>query len=1058
MTLRGKSLVAQFIVLWVLISGGSWAAMGQDVAAAIARLQAAATLPLTTWKYESSPVGHEERADFDDHAWPDTRPGASVPTKMFWLRTRFELPASLAGNPIEGARADLSVLVYGEGMLYVNGVQVADLHSARIVVPLSSEVKAGQKFVIAIRLIPESVSVENNKLGDVHVAFTPPPSRPDPAGLARDLGVVSAFVEGDREFASRHKAVLDSALAKIDFDALKAGDAPRFDASLRAASRELQPLQDDLKRYTLLLTGQSHIDMAWLWPWSETVDVVRNTFRSALYLMKVNPDFTYTQSQAAAYAWIEEKYPDIFEEIRQRVKEGRWELAGGMWVEPDLNLPDGESLVRQILYGKRYFRDKFGVDVRVGWNPDTFGYNWQMPQIYKKSGIDYFMTIKLAYNDATKFPHRLFWWQAPDGSRVLAYFPNKLDAGTDPVTMAGYFPEIAGESGTKEIMYLYGVGDHGGGPTQQAIDGVRETQTDNLFPNLKFSTALPFFESLGRNASGLNIPVWNDELYFEYHRGVYTTHAQMKRYNRKNEVLLANAEKFSVLDRLFGQPYPQGTLNENWKKLLFNQFHDILPGSAIAAAYADATREQRQVESSATRVLEKSIVDLAAQVDTRGQGIPLLVFNPLAWSRSEVVEAEVEFPQMTRDFQVTDSQGRPVLHQVVKREDRLRRVRFLFLAQDVPSLGYKTFRVIPGASGATAAKSPLKLDAGTLTLENEFFRVRVGAKSGLIESLYDKTRQREAFDQTHRGNLLQTFVDKPKEWDAWNIDADFEKVKWDLDAAESVQVIERGPVRAVIRVVKKFQDSRFIQDISLYPGVPRVDCAMQVDWHEKHILLKAAFPLSVSSPAATYEIPFGAIRRPTNPQTPAERAKFEVPALRWADLSDGGYGVSILNESKYGYDTKDNILRLTLLRSTAWPDPHPDDGLQEFTYAIYPHSGGWEQAGTVRRGYELNVPLLARAETGHTGSLPAAKSFLSVEGPSIILAAMKKAEDDEGIVLRLYAAGENAKDAILSLPQAVKEAQETDLMERPLEPLTPEGNRLRLEFKPYEIKTVKVRL
>ena len=1052
-------LAARFLAFLSCVMICSMFARAVDASAGIKKLHSLTTLPSTAWKYQTGQVPQGERLDLDDHDWPATKPGANDQSPMTWVRNTFELPEFVEGYQIAGARVDLSLFVWGGSVAYVNGTRVTSISTERVVVPLTSSAKAGDKFVVAIQLGPESVN--GMKLITADIQVTSPPSRPSVNDLARDLGVVEAFVLGGPQFASRYKSALDSALGKIDFEALRARDQARFDATLRAASQELEPLQRELKRYTILLTGQSHIDMAWLWPWTETVEVVRNTFRTALLLMKRNPEFTYTQSQAAAYEWMEEKYPDLFDEIKQRVKEGRWEVIGGMWVEPDMNLPDGESQVRQVLFGKRYFQEKFGVDVHVGWNPDTFGYNWQMPQIYKKSGIDYFMTTKMLWNDTTKFPHRLFWWQSPDGSKVLTYLPNGLGAGTEAVPMVNTFLDISPESGTKEIMYLYGVGDHGGGPTQLEIDRARQLQKANLFPNLKFSAALPFFEDIDRNANNLKIPVWNDELYFEYHRGVFTTQAQTKRYNRKNEILLANAEKFSSLGQLFGQPYPQQELNESWKKVLFNQFHDILPGSSIPPVYADAARDHRQVECAVGNILHDSLAGLAAQVNTTGPGIPLVVFNPLTWSRTEVVEAEVGFPSLTRDLKVTDSQGKPVLHQIVDRNDQLRRIKFLFLAQDVPSFGHKTFRVIPAPRTATAAKpqpaSSLKVDAQALTLENEFFKVQVGAESGLIESLYDKANARQAFDQSRRGNMLQTFVDKPKDWDAWNIDADFEKVKWDLTTAESVKVVETGPVRAVLRVVKKFQNSRFTQDIMLYPGVPRVDCAMQVDWHEKHILLKAAFPVSVSSRTASYEIPFGAIRRPTTRETPAEKAQFEVPALHWADLSDGSYGVSILNESKYGYDTKDNVIRLTLLRSPAWPDPHADEGEHQFTYAIYPHKGGWEEAGTVRRGYELNVPLLVRVETSHAGSLPATKSFVSLDAPSVILAAMKKAEDDASLVLRLYAAGQSVGETTLTLPRAVTEAAETDLMERTTAPLTAQGDKIRLQFKPYEIKTVKVR-
>ena len=1046
------------ILSWVIILATA-APAAEDAPTMIKKLHSLTTLPSTVWRYQTVPIEQGERVDLDDHDWPVTRPMAMDQAQMTWLRNTIELPEFVEGYRIEGARVDLGLRVWGRSVVYVNGAQVTSFNYDRVVIPLTTSAKAGERFAVAIELGHEVVS--GIKLVSADIELTSQPSRPSVNDLVRDLGVVQAFVQGDPQFASRGKGVLDSALGKIDFAALEARDQTRFDASLRAASQELEPLQGELKRYTILLTGQSHMDLAWLWPWTETVELVRNTFRTALLLMKRNPEFTYTQSQAAAYEWMEEKYPDLFDEIKQRVKEGRWELVGGMWVEPDMNLPDGESQVRQILFGKRYFQEKFGVDVRVGWNPDTFGYNWQMPQIYKKSGIDYFMTIKILGNDTTKFPHRLFWWQAPDGSRVLTYFPNAGMSETEGVSMARTFKDVAPESGTKEIMYIYGVGDHGGGPTQLEIDRAKRLQGSALFPNLKFSPALPFFEDIQRNAKNLKLPVWNDELYYEYHRGVFTTQAQTKRYNRKSEILLANAEKFSALGQLFGRPYPQKELSESWKKVLFNQFHDILPGSSIPVVYLDAARDYGQVECAVNNILDDSLRQLAAQVNTNGQGIPLVVFNPLTWPRTEVVEVEVGFPSLTRDFAVTNSQGKPVIHQIVGRDDQLRKIKFLFLAQDVPSFGYKTFHVVPAPRTATAARpqpaSSLKVDAQALTLENEFFKVKIGAASGLIESLYDKANAREVFDPSRRGNLLQTFVDKPKAFEAWNLDADFEKVKWDLTTAESIHVVESGPLRAVIRVVKKFQNSRFTQDITLYAGVPRVDCATQVDWHEKHILLKVAFPIAVSSRAASYEIPFGAIRRPTTRETSIEKAKFEVPALRWADLSDGSYGVSILNESKYGYDTKDNVIRLTLLRSPAWPDPQADEGEHQFTYAIYPHKGGWEEAGTVRRGYELNVPLLVRVETSHAGTLPTAKSFVSIDAPSVILAAMKKAEDDDSLVLRLYAAGENAKEATLTLPRPATAAAETDLMERTTAPLTAEGDKIKLQFKPYEIKTVKVR-
>jgi alpha-mannosidase len=624
--------------------------------------------------------------------------------------------------------------------------------------------------------------------------------------------------------------------------------------------------------------------------------------------------------------------------------------------------------------------------------------------------------------------------------------------------MARDLMDIQESTGLKKDMFIYGVGDHGGGPTQVDIDQAKSLQQSELYPHLEFGKAQPFLDEQLTRAGKSKIPVWNDELYFEYHRGVFTTQAETKRHNRKGEVLLRNAEKFSSLGQLLGQPYRQKDLNDAWKLLLFNQFHDILPGSSIAPVYTEAARDYEHLGYIGRDALGSSLAYLAGQVKTIKPGIPLIVFNPLTWERNEVVEAEIESPRPARDFRVVDELGRPMLHQVLERDERANQTKFIFLATGVPSLGYKTFWVIPGRPAAQAAPaSSLKVLEKELTLENEFFKVKVGAETGLIESLYDKVHGREALDSAHRGNLLQTFVDKPKDWDAWNIDADFENQKWDLTAADSVKVVEVGPVRSTIRVVKHFQNSRFVQDIVLYPGIDRVDCNMEADWHEKHILLKVAFPLSVSSRTASFEIPFGAIRRPTTRETSVEKAKFEVPALRWADLSDESYGVSILNESKYGYDAKGNVIRLTLLRSTAWPDPHADEGIHRFSYSIYPHRGGWEEAKTARRAYEFNEPLLVRAELNHEGTLPASHSFLAIDSPSVYLSAMKKAEDDDSTILRLYKLGGNEEETTVTLPKAGLEAVETDLMERNLSPVAIQENKLRIQIKPYEIKTIRVK-
>jgi alpha-mannosidase len=767
---------------------------------------------------------------------------------------------------------------------------------------------------------------------------------------------------------------------------------------------------------------------------------------------------------------MQEKYPDLFKQIEQRVKEGRWEVIGGMWVEPDLNMPDGESLVRQILVGKRYFQKNFGVDVKIGWNPDSFGYNYQLPQIYKKSGMDYFVTQKLMWaHEFTTFPYKYFWWQAPDGSRLLTYFPHDYADGIDAEPMgsqiATWMPSIYGKTipDKPEMMHLYGVGDHGGGPTRIMLDHADQLRSpDAVFPKLEFSFARDFFADMEKKLPNMQVPTWDGELYFQYHRGVFTTQAETKRRIRRAEELVLNSEKFSSLASLYGRAYPQEGMERNWKNLLFDHFHDIMPGSGIAVNYLDAKRNLENVDRIANDFTMDSLREIAAHVNTQGNGIPVMIFNSLSWPRTDVTEAEVQLPEPARQIEAVDSAGKPAEAQLLSLDTQTHRARFLLLT-NTPSLGYQTY-FVRAATSASPAHSSLKASADTL--ENEFIRVKVDPQTGCMTSLFDKRSGTESLAPAETdtggpktstcGNLLQTFVDKPQKWDAWNIDADFEKQHWDLDKADEVKLLESGPLRAIIEVKNHFQNSTFVRDITLYAGVPRVDVKMQVEWHEKHILLKVAFPLNAHSDKATYEIPFGSVERRTTRNTPAEQAQFEVPAQRWADISDSKHGFSLLNDCKYGYDAKGNVLRLSLLRSPEWPDPHADEGHHEFTYSLYPHGGGWKDALTIRRGYELNYKLISLPFGKHQGTLAAKHSFLQAQPDNVIVTAVKKAEDDNALVFRFYEWAGKDGEVKLQLPPGAQSASETDLMERPIANLPVENAAVTLRTKPYEIKTIKV--
>jgi len=1057
--------------------------------ATLDRLQSLLQQDEPDWRWHAD-VPHPEDPAVNDSDWSavtvkSTTPQAEQPkwkgTRVF--RCWIQIPEKINGYATQGSRVQLDlrfgspnsliITVFSNGAILYRGSDDDILP-----VLLTENAQPGQKFLVAARVVAGN-EVEAQFLHS-ELTIDPPKSRPDPALLRMEalsaLPIIAAYEDGKAE----RQQQLDAAMKAIDFSPLDRGDQTAFDASLNAAQEKLEALQPWMQQFTIRLVGNSHIDMAWLWPWTETVEVVRNTFQSVLDLMREYPDFKFTMSSARTYEWMQEKYPDLFAQIQQRVKEGRWEVIGGMWVEPDLNMPDGESLVRQILVGKRYFQKNFGVDVKIGWNPDSFGYNWQLPQIYKKSGMDYFVTQKLLWaHEFTTFPYKLFWWQAPDGSRLLTYFPHDYAGGIDAEPLGKdtsiWMPSIYGSkiNGPKlpehpEMMHLYGVGDHGGGPTRVMLDHADELRSpQTVFPKLQFSFASDFFADMEKKLPSMQVPTWDGELYFAYHRGVFTTQAETKRRIRQAEETVLNAEKFASLASLYGREYPHDSMELTWKNLLFDHFHDIMPGSGIAVNYLDAKRNLEDVSRAADDATRGSLREIAAHANTQGQGVPVIVFNSLSWPRTDLVEAEAQLPGSAQAISVVDSAGKPADVQLLSMDAETHRAHFLLLAK-IPALGFQTY-FVRAAAKALATQSPLKASESPTeeTLDNFWLHVKIDRQTGCMTSLTGNESVGNALAPAETdtggprnstcGNLLQTFVDKPKQWDAWNIDADFEKQHWDLDKADEVKLVENGPLRAVIRVKNHFQNSTFIRDITLYAGVPRVDVKMQAEWHEKHILLKVAFPVSAHSDKATFEIPYGSVERPTTRNTPAEQAQFEVPAQRWADISDATHGFSLLNDCKYGYDAKGNVLRLSLLRSPEWPDPHADEGHHEFTYSLYPHRGTWRDDFTVNRGYELNYKLIAVQTVSHTGSVGAVWSFLQTD-PNVIVTAVKKAEDDDALIVRFYEWAGKEGDVRVALHGDVQGASETDLMERSIASLHITDNMVTVHTKPYEIKTIRVQM
>jgi alpha-mannosidase len=1038
-------------------------------------------LPAEKWRIHAGDVAHGEAIDLDDSSWEQVGAGSVAPYDAVWYRRLVEIPKTLNGYDLTGSKIWFDFQYDANGpvteIVYFNGRRVAMGDDLEPIV-LFGQVHPGEKVLVAVKLLR---SVDQKHFNGVRLRIDFPDARPDPGKLLDVMGAVSILAATPQN--QQVRADLEATAQAVDYGALDRGDQAAFDASLTRAEALLAPLKPALQRTSLEMTGNSHIDAAWLWPWTETVEVVRRTFGTALQLMEEYPQYTYTQSAAAYSEWMEEKYPALHEQIVNRVKQGRWEMVGGMWVEPDLNMPDGESLVRQLLIGKRYFKEKFGTDVRIGWNPDSFGYNWQLPQIYKRSGIDYFVTQKMAWNDTNQLPMKIFWWQSPDGSRVLTYFPHDYGNEIEPLSMARDIATTqALNPGVPEMMHLFGVGDHGGGPTRAMLDqGVRWSEPDVIYPKAHFGLAQAFFSNIENKAdtehaplwnykvlaSGkaqlpappageFSLPVWNDELYFEYHRGVFTTQAQHKRSMRESEEQVLNAEKLSSLAWLAGDGYPGAELTKAWKKVLFNQFHDLAAGSGVGDIYRDAQQDYEYVRLETGQVSSEALHTIESMVDTRAHGatVPVLVMNPLAWQRTDLVSVDLEMPESSKvPLSVTNSEGEPQVFQVLSTDPARNTYKLLVEARTVPSLGYRVLYVTRGGSSA-----PTDLQVHGLTLENASLRVGVDPKTGCIASIYDKRSNFESIAPNGCGNELIAFKDTPKNYDAWNIDSDFEQQSTKLDMADSVEVVERGPLRATVRVMRHWQNSKFVQDISVYAGLDRVDVHNDFDWHENHILLKAAFPLAASSSQATYEIPYGTIERPTTRNNRFEQAKFEVPALRWADLGDGVRGFSLINESKYGYDGKENVLRLSLLRSPTWPDPDADRGHHSFSYSLYPHSGDWKQALTVRRGYEFNYKLMAVQVQAHSGTLAPSHSFVMAKENHVVLTAVKKAEDADGLILRFYEWAGKSGEVHLTVPNGAIGAQVTDLMEHPQGPALSLANadEITVPVTPYQIVSLRV--
>lgn len=989
----------------------------------------------------------------------------------YFLSSKVDIPAECGGDPV-----GLIVEFGGEGLLRVNGKPYHGLDSNHTFVPLLPE-KVGDRPLLEMELfdpIPEPEDPLNKQavirkpiasIRTLLVAVNRP-LQSFLRSLTAAKDTLLRLPERDPLAGSLRRAI-DEAMNRVE----RRGWEPEpDDAFWREAELALlekaRAIAPDRKPYgRMRMIGQSHIDVAWLWPIRETVRKTSRTFSTVCTLMDEYPAFLYSQSQPQLYAYAKEHYPELYERIKERIAEGRWELVGGMWVEPDLNLPSGESLMRQLLHGQRFYMQEFGKRTTVEWLPDTFGYCASLPQILQHAGIRYFMTSKLGWNDTNLFPHDLFHWKGIDGTKVLTFLNHGLNEHTKAADIQEHWDSYRQKDRHPDQMLLYGHGDGGGGVTREMIEYVQRADLMPGLPQAEFGTAIRFFEGVGEAREDL--PEWRGDLYLELHRGTFTTHARNKRWNRKAELLYRDAEVWSELGRSHAEAGSREAFNsameEGWKLLLLNQFHDIIPGSSITEVYDTSAKEYERIFEIGDGSLKQGIDAIVGAIAAEGEGVPYHVFNSLGWMRDEV--AAIEGGAELRGMAAFDRDGNALSCDLLPGTDEKDGACVLAVrVPEIPAFGYATVWLKPVREAAsTPARSvELALAGEDNRWETEFYVLEFD-RTGAIVRWYDKAENREWLAPGSRGNELLLFHDKPTLWDAWDIDPNYENNPSGAAELVSAQAVIRGETLDLLRFEWKIGRSSVYQDVVLYRHDKRVDFRTRVRWEESHKLLKASFGFDLTADKAAYEIPFGAIERPTHRNTSWEQAQYEVCGHRWADVSEGGCGIALLNDCKYGYDIREGRMRLSLLRAPKWPDSTADQGWHEFVYSVYPHGGGRREAQVARKAAELNSPALVRPGVSIArkvaGALPDRHSFLRLKSEHVVLDTIKASEDGDDTILRLYESSGGRERIFVGWPEPLSRVVAVNALEledEDAEELSLRGGGFELSFRPYEIKTIKL--
>ncbi len=837
----------------------------------------------------------------------------------------------------------------------------------------------------------------------------------------------------DKVIAERIYRAVDESVHVLRFDFTREDFLDSVKPAFDVLNKHLGELPD-YHPGKVIMCGHSHIDVAWLWTVKESERKAVRTFANTLELMDEYPEYKFAQSQAVLYDMVKKYAPDIFSRIKEKVKSGQWEVMGNAWVEADTNIASGESLIRQLLYGREFFLREFGIDSDTYWLPDCFGFTWALPQIIKKSGMKNFITAKLCANDTNAFLHSMFKWRSHSGDDVTAYFTRVSYQGEYDVGRVFECRNGNRQSSIADISFgMFGYGDGGSGSTTDMLERAEALKNIPGVPETVNSSAHEFFDEIGKKAD--EFPVYDGELYFENHRGTFTSQAFVKKNNRRGEFALRNAEILSSAAELMGKSdYDGAELERLWKILLVNQFHDILPGSSIHEVYENAREDYAELNRGLEKLINEKLNVLFSERDPEAFTVVNYLNVPYTG------EVKIKLPEGYNGVEYADEQI-PCAKLSDKTGDYIS-----FVAEKIPSLSGRTYRF----SKSEHPTQPC-VKAEKNLLENNILRVEFD-NNGEITSVFDKENDREVLAAV--GNTLCIYQDKPIHESAWNLEFDYRMTPYPLKTAESIEVVRSDSVAGELKILRKFNKSTVTQYISLKKDSRQIDFRTAVDWHEREKVLKVNFPVGVRSCSSTSEIAHGSIQRPTHYNTSYDLAKFETCMHKWVDLSESGYGVSVLNDCKYGFSVHENNIDITLMRAPICPDPTGDIGYNEFTYSLVPHAGTWQEAGISELAYALNNPpaVVYSAVGSHDG-----ERLISVKRKGVVLDAFKKAQNDDGYILRVFEAYSSRGKCEIDFCKAIESVTECNLMEKDGESLSHCEKSFVFDIKPNEVKTFRIK-